>query len=84
VDGILFLSVHPGFGGAKFLPEVLDKVVELRATHPNLEIGIDGGIKENNIVQVAGSGLDIIFVGSAVFLQPNPGASYQKLQALVN
>jgi ribulose-phosphate 3-epimerase len=84
VDSVLFLSVHPGFYGAKFIPEVLDKIGELRQARPRLEIGIDGGIKENNIALVAKSGVDVIFVGSAVFLQPQPAEAYRTLLALAN
>ncbi len=83
VDSVLFLSVNPGFYGSKFMPEVLDKVVELRSARPGVEIGIDGGIKEGNIVQVAEAGTDVIYVGSAIFMQPQPGESFRHLQALV-
>ncbi len=79
---MLFLSVHPGFYGSKFLPEVLDKIVAFRSTNPNMEIGIDGGIKESNIALVARSGVDIIYVGSAIFLEPEPGESFRRLVAL--
>lgn len=82
VDSILFLSVHPGFYGAKFIPEVLDKIAELRRKYPEINIGIDGGIKESNVAQIAKSGVNEIFVGSAIFLQPDPGESYRKLTAL--
>ena len=84
VDSILCLTVHPGFYGAKFLPEVLDKVVELRSRKPNLEIGVDGGIKESNITEVARLGVDYICVGSAIFVQPDPGASFRRLQSLAD
>lgn len=83
VDSVLFLSVNPGFYGSKFIPEVLDKMVEFRSAQPGVEIGIDGGIKEGNIVQVAQAGADVIYVGSAIFLQPQPGESFHRLQALV-
>lgn len=79
VDSVLFLSVDPGFYGSQFIPEVLDKVVELRNARPGTEIGIDGGINENNIVQVAQAGVDVIYAGSAIFLQPQPGASFRRL-----
>ncbi len=82
LDSVLFLSVNPGFYGSKFIPEVMDKVVELRRIRPEIEIGIDGGIKEANITQVAKSGVNVIYVGSAVFLQPQPGKSYRRLLAL--
>ncbi len=82
LDSILLLSVHPGFYGAKFLPEVLEKVAELRRSCPDLEIGVDGGIKESNIAQVAQVGIDVIYVGSAIFLQTNPAQSFRRLQQL--
>ena len=82
VDSVLFLTVHPGFYGAKFLPEVLEKVTELRNRKPNLEIGVDGGIKEDNISEVARLGVDYICVGSAIFVQPDPAASFRRLQSL--
>lgn len=84
VDSVLLLSVHPGFYGQGFLPEVLDKVTELRRMQSLLEIGIDGGAKENNIICIASSGIDTIYVGSAIFLQPVPGESYRHLQSLVD
>jgi len=84
VDSVLFLTVHPGFYGAKFLPEVLDKVVELRSYLPNVEIGVDGGIKENNVLEVARLGVDVIYVGSAISLQPDPAESFRHLQALAH
>ena len=82
VDSVLFLSVHPGFYGAKFIPEVLNKVVEFHHVRPDVATGIDGGIKESNIVQIARSGTDVIYVGSAIFLQPQPDDSYRRLQTL--
>ena len=82
VASVLFLSVHPGFYGSSFLPEVLPKVAELRSLYPEVETGIDGGIKEGNIAQVAQAGVDIIYAGSAVFLKPQPEEGYQRLSAL--
>lgn len=83
VDSVLFLTVHPGFYGSKFIPEVLDKVVELRYRRPTIEIGIDGGINENNIVRVGRAGVDVFYVGSAIFLQPQPSERYHNLLALL-
>jgi ribulose-phosphate 3-epimerase len=82
VDSVLFLSVNPGFYGAKFIPEVLEKIETFRRSHPCAETGIDGGIKENNIAEVARTGVDVIYIGSAVFLQPDPAAAYRRLSAL--
>jgi ribulose-phosphate 3-epimerase len=82
VDGVLFLSVNPGFYGARFIPEVLDKIVAFRQAYPETEIGIDGGVKEDNIVRIARTGVDVICVGSAIFNQPDPAASYRRLTSL--
>jgi ribulose-phosphate 3-epimerase len=83
VDSILLLTVTPGFYGSKFIPEVMDKVAELRNIQPGIEIGVDGGVKESNIKEIARAGVDYICVGSAVFLQPDPAESYRRLQSLV-
>lgn len=83
VDSVLFLSVHPGFYGAEFLPEVLDKIEAFRKAYPEKEIGIDGGVKEDNIVKIARSGVNVICVGSALFRQPDPAGAYRRMKALV-
>lgn len=82
VDSVLLLTVNPGFYGSPFIPEVMNKVTEIRATRADLEIDVDGGIKENNIAQVAQQGVDAICVGSAIFRQPDPAASYFRLLKL--
>ncbi len=84
LDSILLLSVQPGFYGAKFIPEVMDKVGEIRALAPELSIGIDGGIKDANILEVAASGVDDICVGSGIFMGADPAACYRHLQAIVD
>ena len=83
VDSVLFLAVHPGFYGGEFIPEVIDKVVELRRSRSALEIGVDGGINKNNIAQLARAEIDAFYVGSAIFRQPNPAEQYRNLVALV-
>ena len=79
VDSVLLLTVNPGFYGSPFIPEVLEKATELRRSHPQMQIDIDGGIKESNIAHVARFGVDAICVGSAIFRQPQPGESYRRL-----
>lgn len=83
VDSVVFLTVHPGFYGSKFIPEVLDKIVALRRSRPSIEIGVDGGINESNILQVAGAGADVLYVGTAIFLQPQPAEKYGNLLSLL-
>jgi len=83
VDHVLLLSVHPGYYGSKYIPEVLDKVAELREIDPEIDIGLDGGVKESNITHIATMGVDAICVGSAIFLQSDPAQSYRRLTTLV-
>ncbi len=82
VDSVLFLSVYPGSYGKEFIPEVLAKVVEFGTTCPGVEIGIDGGIKEGNIAEVAQAGASVIYVGSAIFAQEQPADGYRRLTIL--
>lgn len=82
VDSVLFLTVHPGFYGSRFLPEVLDKVADLRRAMRDMEIGVDGGVKEGNVAQIARLGVNSIYVGSAVFLQRDPAACFRHLTEL--
>jgi ribulose-phosphate 3-epimerase len=84
VDSLLFLSVEPGFYGAKFIPAVLEKIVACRKAYPKMETGIDGGIKEENIVEIARTGIDVIYVGSAIFNRPDPAAAYRRLKELAS
>ena len=71
VEMILIMSVHPGFGGQKFIPESLDKIREVRAmlNEKNLEtdIQVDGGIYVENVREVLDAGANVIVAGSAGF-----------------
>lgn len=71
VEMILIMSVHPGFGGQKFIPESLDKIREVRVmlNEKNLEtdIQVDGGIYVENVREVLDAGANVIVAGSAVF-----------------
>jgi ribulose-phosphate 3-epimerase len=67
VDGILVMSVMPGFGGQPFEAKVLDKVRALRAARPNLPISIDGGIKPDTAADAVAAGVTQLVAGSSVF-----------------
>ena len=75
IDLILIMSVEPGFGGQKFIPEVLDKMKELRnlinEKNLNIDIEIDGGINFNNSKKVKEFGANILVSGSTVFKEHN-------------
>lgn len=81
-EGVLFLAVHPGKQGQALLPEVLEKIKQCKTKHPNARIGIDGGVKKENIAQLKALGVDEICVGSAVLSAPDPAAAFKELQEL--
>ncbi|WP_048308815.1 ribulose-phosphate 3-epimerase [Halomonas sp. PR-M31] len=71
LDMILLMSVNPGFGGQSFIPGTLDKLRQTReridASGRAIRLEVDGGVKVDNIVEVAGAGADTFVAGSAVF-----------------
>ncbi|WP_318659658.1 ribulose-phosphate 3-epimerase [Treponema sp.] len=71
VDLVLVMTVEPGYGGQKIIPECVEKVselVELRRKHNlNFKISVDGGVNENTIQSVIDAGADVIVSGSAFF-----------------
>ncbi len=75
IDLVLIMSVNPGFGGQKFMPEVLDKVKKLKKIRDesklNFDIEIDGGINFENSKQVKGAGANILVSGSTIFKENN-------------
>jgi ribulose-phosphate 3-epimerase len=83
-DYVLLMSVNPGFGGQKFIPESLDKLRRLRKMIDergvNARIEIDGGIDSDNIAEVAAAGAEIIVSGSAIFGAADPGLALRELR----
>ena len=75
IDLILIMSVNPGFGGQKFMPEVLDKVKKLDEIRKNLKLNfvieIDGGINFENSKLAIKSGVDILVSGTTIFKNNN-------------
>jgi ribulose-phosphate 3-epimerase len=82
VDGILFMTVYPGYYGAKFVPSVLNNIRELRGMYPDIEISTDGSVNSDTIEQIIQSGVDVVYVGSAILKSPDPRAQYRKFQAM--
>ena len=75
IDLVLVMSVHPGFGGQKFMPEVLDKVRELKTIQKDqnlsFDIEIDGGINFENSKTVIEAGANILVSGTTIFKSNN-------------
>ena len=75
LDLVLLMSVNPGFGGQAFIPSALDKLRAVRARidacGKPIRLEIDGGVKPDNIAQIAAAGADTFVAGSAIFGQPD-------------
>ena len=89
IDMVLLMSVNPGFGGQSFIPTTLDKTRALRLkldeyaqqSGRHIAIEVDGGIKVNNIAEVAAAGADTFVAGSAIFGQDDYQAVIAAMRA---
>ena len=71
IDIVLLMSVNPGFGGQAFIPGTLEKLREVRrridASNRDIRLQVDGGVKVDNIADIAAAGADAFVAGSAIF-----------------
>jgi ribulose-phosphate 3-epimerase len=67
IDMVLIMTVNPGFGGQKFIPQMLQKIKELREIAPNIDIQVDGGINDEISKLVIEAGANVLVAGSYVF-----------------
>lgn len=91
LDVILLMSVNPGFGGQSFIPGTVDKLRQVRRlideSGRDIRLEIDGGVKVDNIREIAEAGADMFVAGSAIFSQPDYQAVIDQMRhelALVN
>jgi len=85
LDLVLMMSVNPGFGGQQFISSVLPKVTEVRrrikASGRDVWLEVDGGVKTDNIAQVARAGADTFVAGSAIFGSKDYAATIREMRA---
>ncbi|RTZ13878.1 ribulose-phosphate 3-epimerase [Vibrio aquaticus] len=85
VDMILLMSVNPGFGGQSFIPNTLDKLRAVRKmideSGRDIRLEIDGGVKVDNIKEIAEAGADMFVAGSAIFNQPDYKEVFDQMRA---
>ena len=85
LDFVVVMSVNPGFGGQKFIPQSLDKIRRVRAVlaaaGSTAPIEIDGGVDATNIEAIAAAGASIFVAGNAIFGTPDPEAATRALRA---
>jgi ribulose-phosphate 3-epimerase len=86
VDLILVMSVNPGFGGQKFIPDAIEKIRRLRALAGGrpIDIEVDGGITPETAAAVVAAGANVLVAGTAVFKGGNPEAYRANIAALRN
>jgi ribulose-phosphate 3-epimerase len=84
VDLVLVMSVNPGFGGQSFIASALDKLREVRrrieASGRDIWLEVDGGVKADNIAQVAAAGADTFVAGSAIFGDRDRAAAIRRMR----
>ena len=80
IDEILFMTVHPGFGGQAFIEGVLPKIAEIRRKVPTLDFSVDGGINAETAVRAAASGINIFIAGTYLFKAKDMAAEITALR----
>jgi ribulose-phosphate 3-epimerase len=87
LDLVLIMSVNPGFGGQDFIPSALDKLRAVRrkidASGKSIRLEIDGGVKADNIGEIAAAGADTFVAGSAIFNAPDYADVIARMRAAV-
>ncbi len=87
LDMVLIMSVNPGFGGQKFIPTALRKLAEVRRRIDEsgraVRLEIDGGVKVENIREIAAAGADTFVAGSAIFGSPDYAKTIQAMHAQI-
>jgi ribulose-phosphate 3-epimerase len=84
IDLVLIMSVNPGFGGQKFIPQALDKIRSLKkmiqAAGCNTLIEIDGGVTMENAADIVNAGADVLVAGNTVFSSADPADTIKRLK----
>jgi len=85
IDVILLMSVNPGFGGQSFIPSTINKLRLVRekidASGFDIRLQVDGGVKVDNIAEIAAAGADMFVAGSAIFSQPDYKKVIEQMRA---
>lgn len=85
LDVILLMSVNPGFGGQSFIPTTLDKLrlvkERIRQSGRDIRLQVDGGVKADNIAEIAAAGADMFVAGNAIFSKNDYKAAIDEMRA---
>jgi ribulose-phosphate 3-epimerase len=77
---VLVMTVNPGFGGQKLIPEVKNKITQIHKTYPQLNVCVDGGVTTGNIAELARAGANQFVAGSALFKSSNYEATMSSMR----
>ncbi|MBQ7653359.1 MAG: ribulose-phosphate 3-epimerase [Clostridia bacterium] len=80
IDMIVIMGVYPGFGGQRFIPDVLGKAKVLKRVGFKGEIELDGGVTEENAAKIVADGVDVLVGGSSVFRSSDPASTIRRLK----
>jgi ribulose-phosphate 3-epimerase len=84
LDLVLVMSIHPGFSGQELLPGAIDRIAQVRELLPDETlIGVDGGVKDDNIADVHAAGAELLVAASAIFYEDDIAAAYTGLARAV-
>jgi ribulose-phosphate 3-epimerase len=79
-DEVLFMTVHPGFGGQAFIESVVPKIARLRRERPDIDLSVDGGIDLQTVDQAAGGGANVLIAGTALFEADDMARDIERLR----
>jgi len=87
IDQLLIMTVNPGFGGQKFIPEMLVKIKKARKMMENwdrsLDLQVDGGINFENVGEIIHAGANVIVAGSLIFKSKSPKDTIEKMKSII-
>ncbi|MBI5530814.1 MAG: ribulose-phosphate 3-epimerase [Candidatus Doudnabacteria bacterium] len=83
IDAVMFMAVHPGFYGEKFLPEAMDKIKAFHKKYPRMPIAVDGGMNADTIALAIQAGAGWIVAGSAIFKSGNAAEAILKVRKVI-
>jgi len=85
IDLVCMMSVNPGFGGQQFIPQTIQKIIDLRKMiierNLNVKIEIDGGVTLENAKEILEAGADVLVAGNTIFGSADPKATVAKLKS---
>lgn len=83
LDAVMFMGVNPGKQGQPLIPEVLEKMAEFKALHPEIFVELDGGVNEATLLEILKTGIDAVCPGSAIFRNgQTPAENIKKLEKI--